>query len=178
MRYLTLSTEVLIFMKSFHLAEFFSFDIAPYCSTAKFESGQSILEEGSGSVSLYFLSEGRAKLFLTHENGRTSLVSFLDAPCFIGEMEFLGAQQCTNGVTAITPCTCYRIDTAACHEQIMNDAKFLRQLCLFLSKKRCAIQQYIQKARPIPWKIVWPPLFSLLPLAASTERSIRRRQNF
>ncbi len=165
-------------MKSFHLAEFFSFDIAPYCSTAKFESGQSILEEGSGSVSLYFLSEGRAKLFLTHENGRTSLVSFLDAPCFIGEMEFLGAQQCTNGVTAITPCTCYRIDTAACHEQIMNDAKFLRQLCLFLSKKRCAIQQYIQKARPIPWKIVWPPLFSLLPLAASTERSIRRRQNF
>ena len=36
-------------MKSFHLAEFFSFDIAPYCSTAKFESGQSILEEGSGS---------------------------------------------------------------------------------------------------------------------------------
>lgn len=125
-------------MKSFHLAEFFSFDIAPYCSTAKFESGQSILEEGSGSVSLYFLSEGRAKLFLTHENGRTSLVSFLDAPCFIGEMEFLGAQQCTNGVTAITPCTCYRIDTAACHEQIMNDAKFLRQLCLFLSKKSAA----------------------------------------
>ena len=137
-------------MKSFHLAEFFSFDIAPYCSTAKFESGQSILEEGSGSVSLYFLSEGRAKLFLTHENGRTSLVSFLDAPCFIGEMEFLGAQQCTNGVTAITPCTCYRMDTAACHEQIMNDAKFLRQLCLFLSKKALRNTAVYSKSQAYP----------------------------
>ena len=65
-------------MKSFPLAEFFSFDIAPYCSTAKFESGQSILKEGSETARLYYLSEGRAKLFLTHENGRTSLVSFLD----------------------------------------------------------------------------------------------------
>ena len=85
-------------MKPFPLTELFSFDIEPFCSIVKFESGESILEEGTDASPLYYLMEGRAKLFLTHENGRTSLVSFLDAPCFIGEMEFLGAQQCANGV--------------------------------------------------------------------------------
>ncbi|SCJ58917.1 Regulatory protein YeiL [uncultured Eubacterium sp.] len=137
-------------MKPFPLTELFSFDIEPFCSIVKFESGESILEEGTDSSPLYYLMEGRAKLFLTHENGRTSLVSFLDAPCFIGEMEFLGAQQCANGITAITPCQCYRIDTAACREQIMTDVKFLRQLCLFLSKKALRNTAAYSKSQTYP----------------------------
>lgn len=137
-------------MKSFPLETFFSFDICPFCSMIKFESGQSILEEGASASFLYYLIEGRAKLFLTHENGRTSLISFLDAPCFIGEMEFLGAQEYTNGVTAITQCACYKIDTAACHEQIMNDTKFLRHLCLFLSKKAIGNTSYFSKNQTYP----------------------------
>lgn len=122
-------------MKQYSFAELFCFDIRPFCSTAAFESGAPILKEGADCSELYYLTEGRAKLFLTHENGRVSLVNFLDAPCFIGEMEFLGAQQYSNGVTAVTPCICYKIDTRICREQILNDAKFLRHLCLFLSKK-------------------------------------------
>jgi len=43
-----------------------------------------------------YLLSGRAKLFLSHENGRISLINFLNAPCFIGEMELLGAHEATK----------------------------------------------------------------------------------
>ncbi len=123
------------YYKRFPLSDYFGFDLSPYTSIVKFESRENILSEGEKPDSLYYLSEGRAKLFLSHENGRISLINFLDAPCFIGEMELLGAQETANGVTAVTPCTCYQIHISKCRDQILNDTGFLRYLCLFLSQK-------------------------------------------
>lgn len=119
----------------FPLSDFFSFNIRPYTSVVLFDGGEIILEEGQKPSCLYYLIDGRAKLFLSHGNGRISLINFLNASCFIGEMELLGAQDVSNGVTAVTPCTCYQIHTSECTTAILNDAKFLRHLCLFLSKK-------------------------------------------
>ncbi len=119
----------------FPLADYFSFDIRPYTSIVTFDSTESILSEGESPAFLYYLIDGRAKLFLSQKNGRISLINFLNAPCFIGEMELLGAQEAANGVTAITPCTCYAIHIMECKDRILNDTKFLRYLCLFLSQK-------------------------------------------
>lgn len=117
------------------ITDFFGFDIRPYLSTVKFESDDRIMEEGEKPTYLYYLTEGRAKLFLSHENGRISLINFLDAPCFMGEMELLGAQEMANGITAITPCTCYAIHVDECREKLLNDTTFLRHICLFLGQK-------------------------------------------
>lgn len=119
----------------FPLTDYFGFDIRPYVSVVRFESEEVILEEGSVPDYLYYVISGRAKLLLSHENGRVSLINFLNAPCFIGEMELLGAQKHSNGITAITVCTCYRINIKDCRDKILGDVKFLRQLCLFLGKK-------------------------------------------
>lgn len=119
----------------FPLADFFSFNITPYVSVVRFESEEEILQEGISPSILYYLIEGRAKLFLSHENGRISLINFLNAPCLIGEMELIGAQNYSNGITAITSCTCYAIRINECRVQILEDVKFLRYLCLFLSQK-------------------------------------------
>ena len=123
------------YSQHFPLSDYFSFDIVPYISVVKFDSEENILEEGENPRFLYYLVDGRAKLFLSHENGRVSLINFLNAPCFIGEMELLGAQETANGVTAITPCTCYAIPIEPCRDKLLNDAKFLRHLCLFISQK-------------------------------------------
>lgn len=119
----------------FPLEEYFGFDIRPYITVVRFESGEKIMEEGTQPSFLYYLVEGRAKLLLSHENGRISLINFLNAPCFIGEMELLGAQDTANGVTAITSCTCFAIRVRDCKGKLLNDTIFLRHLCLFLSRK-------------------------------------------
>jgi len=123
------------YYQEFPLKDYFGFDILPFTSLVRFDSDEKIFKEGFEATYLYYLIKGKAKLFLSHENGRTSLINFIDAPCFIGEMELIGAQDKASGVTAITPCTCFRIDINRCKEKLLNDAKFLRYLCLFLSKK-------------------------------------------
>lgn len=123
------------YYKDFPLTDYFDFDIRPYVSIIRFDSDEVIMQEDSVPAYLYYLIDGRAKLFLSHENGRISLINFLNAPCFIGEMELIGAQQTSNGITAITVCTCYAIDINECRSRILNDVKFLRRLCLFLSQK-------------------------------------------
>lgn len=123
------------YMKQFPMPDIFSFDIKPYVEVLTFDSDDMIMREGERTSVLYFLTEGRAKLFLTHDNGRVSLINFLDAPCFLGEMELLDTERETNGVKAITACTCYAIDISRCKERLLSDNKFLKYLCVFLSHK-------------------------------------------
>lgn len=137
----------------FPLSDYFGFDIRPYTSIAKFDSAEKILCEGEKTDSLYYLISGRAKLFLSHENGRISLINFLNAPCFIGEMELLGAQETANGVTAITACTCYKIHINKCRDKILNDTKFLRYLCLFLSQKAIGNTNNYSKNQSYPLEV-------------------------
>ncbi|MBO5094332.1 MAG: transcriptional regulator YeiL [Lachnospiraceae bacterium] len=137
----------------FPLSDYFGFDIHPYISIIQFDSEESLLQEGRIPHFLYYLIEGRAKLFLSQGNGRISLINFLNAPCFIGEMELLGAQEVANGVTAITPCTCYAIRVNECKDKILNDTKFLRYLCLFLSQKAIGNTYNYSKNQSYPLEV-------------------------
>ncbi len=119
----------------FTLQNYFSMDIQPYTAIVRFDSSEAIFHEGEHPSKLYFLLDGRVKLYLTHANGKISIIDFLSAPCFIGEMELLDMKKETNGVTAITPCTCYAIDLFQCRNAILQDVKFLQHLCHFLSTK-------------------------------------------
>ena len=141
------------YYNDFPLSDYFSFDIHPYTSIVKFDSAESILCEGEHPDFLYYLIDGRAKLFLSQGNGRISLINFLNAPCFIGEMELLGAQETANGVTAITPCTCYAIHIMKCKDKILNDTKFLRYLCLFLSQKAIGNTYNYSKNQSYPLEV-------------------------
>lgn len=135
MKQITDTEQIKDFYNRFPLMEYFSFDVRPFTKILQFEPDECILQEGISPEYLFYLFEGRAKLFLTHENGRISLVNFLSAPCFIGEMELLEAQRYANGVKAITVCTCFAVQASLCKEQLLQDNKFLRHICVFLGKK-------------------------------------------
>ena len=141
------------YYNQFPLSDYFSFDVYPYTSIVKFDSTESILREGENPEYLYYLIDGRAKLFLSQGNGRISLINFLNALCFIGEMELLGAQEAAKGVTAITPCTCYAIHILKCKSQLLNDTKFLRHLCLFLSQKAIGNTYNYSKNQSYPLEV-------------------------
>lgn len=117
------------------LQDIFDFDISPYTTIKEFEPEEFIIQEGIRPNCLYYLFEGRAKLFLSHENGKVSLINFLEGPCFIGEMELLDENRLPQGVKAISLCRCYQIDISLCGEKLLQDTKFLHFLCSFLSEK-------------------------------------------
>ena len=131
--------------------QLFDFDIRPYTRLFHFDPNDTILQEGDGSNHLYFLLKGRAKVYLTHKNGTVTLINFLEAPCFIGEMEIMDGQNSCHGVTALSACTCFSIDLS-CKEQLLNDVVFLRNLCKFLSHKTLSDVQNYSRNQAYPLK--------------------------
>lgn len=78
--------------------------------------------------------EGKAKLYMTHKNGKVSLIDYLEAPLFMGEIELLNEARYTKGIQTVATTICYSI-RQSCKEKLLADALFLRRLCLFLGEK-------------------------------------------
>lgn len=121
--------------KNYPLQEYFSFPVRPYTQVAEFESEEFIFHKDEKPKELYFLFEGRAKICLADDKGRISVINFIEAPSFLGEMEMIGAQERAQSVQALTRCRCYCIILEKCQELILSDVKFLQKLCLFLGQR-------------------------------------------
>lgn len=113
----------------------FSMDVLPESRLLSADSGDSIIKEGIRPDSLYYLCRGRAKLYLTHPNGKISFIDFLQAPCFIGEMELLDDTHEARAVQAISQCWLFSLPAASFRSQLLNDTVFLRNICLLLGSK-------------------------------------------
>lgn len=135
MRLLENGKELESIWKAYPLQEYFSFPVRPYTQVVEFESEERLIHKDEKPEKLYFLFEGRAKVCLADDEGRISLISFTQEPCFLGEMEMIGAQERAQSVQAVTRCRCYAIDLEKCRERVLNDALFLRNLCLFMGRR-------------------------------------------
>ena len=139
------------YWEQYHFDQFFGFNIRPYTSLLAFDPEDIILQEGTKSNHLYFLLNGRAKVFITHKNGTVTLVNFLESPCFIGEMEMVNDQSACHGVTALRACLCFSIDLS-CKAQLLHDIVFLQNLCKFLSRKTLSDVQNYSRNQAYPMK--------------------------
>lgn len=109
--------------------------VAQYARLFMFSPADAIAEQGVAPEFLYYMASGRAKLYVTMANGKTALIDFFSAPCFIGEMELIGVQQEPCSVRAIERCVCLALPVAACGKALLQDAVFLRHICLYLGNK-------------------------------------------
>lgn len=127
------------YIDKFPIESLFSFPISPFLKVYQFERGDFIFKEGSHPENLYYLVEGKAKLFVTHENGKVSLINFLQAPTFMGEIELLNEERISKGIQAITKVICLAIPIQTCKDKLLTDPTFLKHLCIFLSQKATTI---------------------------------------
>lgn len=122
-------------MNKLTITQYTSCDITPFLSRHRFESGETIFEEGSPAKKLYHLIQGCVKVYKLQKNGKISLIELLNAPALIGEMEFLKIRNETLSVVALTTCVCEVVDIESCGTLLLNDPAFLRFLCSYLGQK-------------------------------------------
>lgn len=132
---------------------YFGFDIRPYTSVVRFGPDDIILIEGETPKKLYFLFQGRAKLFMSHKNGTVDLINYLKSPCFIGEMEMFDQARPAKGVVALTVCDCFCIDISACRDLLLNDVTFLQNVCRLLSDKNSGDIKNYSRNQAYPLKV-------------------------
>lgn len=115
---------------------YFSFSIKEDVHLYLADKGEDILKEGEKSDGfLYYMVSGRAKLYCSLSNGKTSLLDFLRGDCFIGELELLGVRKSTMGVKALSACYLLALPIEKYRSRLLSDVCFLRILCMTLAKK-------------------------------------------
>ena len=120
------------------------------CKTLHFARNEWLIKEGEPPPYLYFLLEGKAKIYVTHSNGKVSLLDFVAPHTYIGEMELLNDTYYSKGVQAITATTCLALPLATCREELLGDAKFLRALATFLSTKATLMSKKYSQSLAYP----------------------------
>lgn len=123
------------FLKEHSIAHLFSVPIEELIQVHEYQRDEWIVQEGMRPDFLYYIVEGNAKIYVTHQNGKVSLINFTNAYEFIGEMELLNEVYYTKGVQTTTKTICYVFPFHSCRKRLLEDVTFLRELAKILSVK-------------------------------------------
>ena len=138
------------YINNYTIQSFFSFNISPYIEVFEFDKGDFIIQEGAEPEYLFYMVEGKAKLYVTHKNGKVSLINFLTPPIFMGEIELLNDEKYSKSIQTSSKSICIGIAIEKCKEKLLADAHFLRYLCIFLSNKSTAHSTKYTKHQAYP----------------------------
>lgn len=128
--------EIRHYLVESNFESYFSFSIKEDACLYLADKGDDILKEGEKSDGfLYYMVSGRAKLFCSLSNGKTSILDFLQGDCFIGELELLNVRKSTMGVKALSTCFLLALPIEKYRDRLLADTRFLRKLCMALAKK-------------------------------------------
>ena len=103
--------------------------------TVRFLPGETIISSQRSVDYLYLMRQGKAKICLTHENGKLSIIEFIGSGEYLGELTFLGIETQPKDVIALTECICLRVPMTYAMKQFSSDADFLFALSQYLGKK-------------------------------------------
>ncbi|MGC4378826.1 transcriptional regulator YeiL [Fictibacillus sp. Mic-4] len=117
------------------ISHLFSFPVEEFIQVHEYGRGEWIIQEGMRPDFLFYVIEGRAKIYVTHQNGKVSLINFIHANDFIGEMELVNEVYYTKGIQASTKTVCFALPFRHYRTRMLEDATFLRELTKFLSIK-------------------------------------------
>lgn len=123
------------YLEKYSIGHLFSFPIEEFIEVHEYQRNEWMIQEGMRPDFLFYVIEGKAKIYVTHQNGKVSLLNFINANDYIGEMELLNQIYYTKGIQTSTKTVCFALPFHRCRQQLLEDATFLRELTKFLSIK-------------------------------------------
>lgn len=104
-------------------------------NTAKirvYKNNEYITQATKPLAQLFFIIEGKAKIYVTHENGKKILLQFLTAGDFIGDLTVVGAESTPKDVLAIGNTVCLAVPM----KEIQNEeGVFFKKIARYIGEK-------------------------------------------
>ena len=138
------------YLDEYSISHLFSFPIEEFIEVREYKRDEWIIREDMRPDYLFFVIEGKAKIYVTYQNGKVSLINFINARDFIGEMELLNEVYYTKGIQASTKTVCFAIPIHPCRTQMLEDTTFLRELTKFLSMKATKMAEKYSQSLAFP----------------------------
>lgn len=138
------------YLEQHSISHLFSFPIEEFVEVREYKRDEWIIREGMRPDYLYYVIEGKAKIFVTYQNGKVSLINFINAHDYIGEMELLHEVYYTKGIQASTKTICFAIPLHHYRTSLLEDTTFLRELTKFLSVKATKMAEKYSQSLSFP----------------------------
>lgn len=128
------------YIEKFHIEDYFS-DISvcrPYMKLVRIPGRTSIYTDTQYARFIYFIVDGKYKVYGNLANGKRILYRFCSAFSVLGEMEFILDPEKTaesNSVETVTSCTAVLLDYMTIADVLRKDNRFLMFLCQCLAEK-------------------------------------------
>ncbi|MCF0149326.1 MAG: cyclic nucleotide-binding domain-containing protein [Clostridium sp.] len=123
------------YIKIHKINDLFSLYIRENIELLFFDKRELIFREGESISHLMFFVEGKAKVYITLENGRLLLLDFYKELDTLGDLELVTNDIASCNVEAIEPCVCIGIPINFIKNNYKTDINLLNFLCNSLGEK-------------------------------------------
>jgi CRP-like cAMP-binding protein len=123
------------YIKLYRLEDLFTMDMKEDMILYEFNKNDYICREEEYLDNMFFLVSGKAKVSKHLENGKSLLLSFYTPLKVIGDVEFTRNNTTDCSVQAIEDTYCIGIKFDIVRRKLLNDCKFLLNLCDYLGEK-------------------------------------------
>lgn len=120
-------------------------EVIPSVQVEVFAPKEKIIHFHKRIDKLYFIMKGRAKIYMVHEDGKRTLIQFLEDGNFIGELTLLEIEKQPKDVIAINECYCLSIPLSTAKETLLSDNQFLIYLNRYLGNKLLIRTEFFAK---------------------------------
>lgn len=127
------------FYNELNIQDLFNKDMKKHMKLLRFERHEYLCREDEELEYFLFLVQGKAKVFKTLPNGRSSLLSFYNSLRVIGDIEFIKKGVVSGTLQALSTCYCLAIPMSIARKELIEDSKFLQFICESLAEKLAAI---------------------------------------
>jgi len=131
-----MDAQIAMYYRQHRLDRYVPPALIEYFKIHRYDKGVAICEVGQPIEWLWFLVEGRAKVFMPMENARQLLLCFYHPLQMFGDLEiFEEDPRAMTMIETLTPCVCLGLKREFVIAHLASDPVFLRQLCLSLGRK-------------------------------------------
>ncbi|HEO2500452.1 TPA: cyclic nucleotide-binding domain-containing protein [Streptococcus agalactiae] len=110
-----------------------------------FKANEPIIQTDESLQYLYYIIQGKAKIYQYTENGKEMFIHFLSSDDWIGELTFLNIEKETKNVISIGETTVLAIPKKIVFEELLTDLDFLLEMNRFIGKKLLDRTQHFVK---------------------------------
>lgn len=138
-------------IEKYNIDKIFTLDMSAQMKLLMYKKHEFLCKEDEVLDYLIFLTDGKAKSFVSLENGKNLLTCFYEDFQVIGDLETLSMKTASGSMQALKDSYCIGISMQFVRTNLMEDAKFLRFVCENLGKKlhRCAHNSSINSLYPL-----------------------------
>lgn len=122
-------------IKRYKIDDIFTLDMRSEMRLFLYKKGEMLCSEGEKLDYLLFLTQGRAKSFISLQNGKNLLICFYEDFEVMGDIEILGTELTSGSIEAVEDTYCIGLPMNVVNPGLMDDSRFLRFICRSLGDK-------------------------------------------